>query len=243
VSLTITVLGASGTYPAPGTACSGYLLRSDSTTVWLDCGSGSLSNLQRHLPLTDLDGIVCTHCHPDHWMELPLALNALRYGLGARDAAIPLYWTAGTAKLFSSVSHPPEPTFAPEVVDESSQIRVGDIDFRFSRTDHPVETLAVRAESRGRVIAYSSDTGDDWELSSLGSGIDLALVEATLDEADSGTVQHLTASQAGHQAARAGVASLVITHLAPGSDTDARVREASEAFGGPVTAARTDERY
>ena len=244
MTLTITVLGASGTYPAPGTACSGYLLRSDTTTVWLDCGSGTLANLQRHVPLTDVDGIVCTHSHPDHWLELPLAVNALRYGLDRRDARIPLYWTAGTAELFSAVSgHAPDPTLASEVVDGSAEVRIGDIDIRFSRTDHPVETLAVRADADGRAIAYSSDTGDGWDLAALGPGIDLAVVEATLDEAEADRVQHLTARQAGAQAARAGVAGLVLTHLAPGSDPHARVAEASEAFDGPVAVARTDERY
>lgn len=242
--LTITVLGASGTYPAPSTACSGYLLRTASTTVWLDCGSGTLANLQRHVPLTDVDGIVCSHSHPDHWLELPLAVNALRYGMHRPDAGVPLYWTAETAELFNWVSgHPPEPTFRPEVVDESSLVRIGDIDIRFSRTDHPVETLAVRADAGGRSVAYSSDTGNAWELASLGPGIDVAVVEATLDEADADIVQHLTARQAGSQATRAGVAGLVLTHLAPGSDPDARVAEASAAFDGPVAVARIDERY
>ena len=242
--MTITVLGASGTYPAPGTACSGYLVRTATTAVWLDCGSGSLANLQRHVALADLDGIVCSHVHPDHWLELPLAVNALRYGLGRPRAGIPLYWTAETAGLFVRVSgRPPEPTFTAQVVDESSRVDIGDIAFRFSRTDHPVETLAVRADAGGRSIAYSSDTGNGWELSSLGEGIDLAVVEATLDETDADAVQHLTARQAGAQAARAGVAGLVLTHLAPGADPAARMAEAATAFDGPVAVASINERY
>ena len=244
MSLTITVLGASGTYPAPGTACSGYLLRSTSTSVWLDCGSGSLANLQRHVDLVDLDGVICSHSHPDHWLELPLAVNALRYGLDRFDAHLPLYWTAGTAELFGIVSgRPPTPTFEPQVIDERSTVTIGDIDFSFSRTDHPVETLAVRADAEGRSIAYSADTGNGWDLASLGEGIDLAIVEATLDEDEAGKVQHLTASEAGAQATRAGVAGLVLTHLAPGSDPDARAAAAASAYDGPITVARIDERY
>ena len=243
MTLTITVLGTSGTYPAPGTACSGYLLRTASTAIWLDCGTGTLSNLQRHVPLTDLDGIVCTHSHPDHWLELPVAVNALRYGLGSPMAGLPLFWTRQTEDLFRTVSGKPQPTFLATVIDETSTVRIGDVDLSFSRTDHPVETLAVRADAGGRSIAYSSDTGDGWELSSLGPGIDVALVEATLDEDEAGRVQHLTAAQAGGQAARAGVAGLVLTHLAPGSDPEARRTAAAAAFGGPVTVARPDERY
>ena len=47
--LTLTVLGCSGTYAAPGGACSGYLVRSASTTLAVDLGSGTLANLQRHV--------------------------------------------------------------------------------------------------------------------------------------------------------------------------------------------------
>lgn len=242
--LELTVLGASGTFPAAGTACSGYLVRTPTTVVWLDCGTGTLANLQEHVSLADLDGIVVSHSHPDHWLELPVAVNALRYGLGHPNAGIPLYWTAATAELFNVVSgHPPEPTFRSEVIDASARVTIGDIEFRFSRTDHPVETLAVRADAGGRSLAYSADTGNGWELSSLGTGIGLAVVEASLDEADVDVVQHLTARQAGSQAARAGVAGLLLTHLVPGSDPATRKAEAATAYDGPIAVAQTHERY
>lgn len=243
MSLAVTILGCSGTYAGPGGACSGYLVQSPTTNLWLDCGPGSFANLQRHLDLGDLDGIVCSHSHPDHWAELPVAANALRYGVDRFDAGIPLVWTAETARFFAAVSHrPPEPTFASIVVDETSKVRIGDIDFAFSRTHHPVETLAVRADSGGSSIAYSADTGDDWSLASLGTDIDLAFVEATLDE-PSQEIQHLTAMQAGTKATEAGVAALVLTHLAPGSDPEARSAEAANAFDGPIAVAEIDERY
>lgn len=242
MSLAVTILGCSGTYAGAGGACSGYLLQSGSTNIWLDCGPGTLANLQRHIDLVDLHGIVCTHSHPDHWAELPVVANALRYGVGRFDAELPLVWTTETAQMFSAVSHrPPDPTFVSTVVDEGSRVTIGDIDLSFSQTDHPVETLAVRADSGGSSIAYSADTGNDWSLASLGEGIDLALVEATMDAESE--VQHLTAAQAGSQAREAGVAALVLTHLAPGSDPDARRREAAAAFDGPIAVAEIDERY
>lgn len=245
--LTVTVLGCSGTYAGPGGACSGYLLRTATTSVWMDCGAGSLSNLQRHVSLLDLDGIVVSHSHPDHWLELPVVLNAVRYGLGAPDLGLPLLWTARTAEQFAAIAADPAPTFAPRVIDERSTATIGDIDLRFSRTDHPVETLAIRAEHAGRSIVYTADTGDGWRLTSLGSDIDemidLAIVEATLDESEQDVVQHLTASQAGRQAAEAGVASLLLTHLAPGSDPDARRADAARAYAGPIEVAEIDGTY
>ena len=44
----LTVLGCSGSYSAPPAgACSGYLLRDGDTAIWMDCGNGSFTNLQR----------------------------------------------------------------------------------------------------------------------------------------------------------------------------------------------------
>jgi ribonuclease BN (tRNA processing enzyme) len=242
--LSVTVLGCSGTYAGPGGACSGYLLRTATTTIWMDCGAGSLANIQRHVPLLELDGIVVSHSHPDHWLELPVLLNAVRYGLDAPDLGLPLLWTARTAQHFAAVAADPAPTFAPRVIDERSTATIGDIDLSFSRTDHPVETLAIRADHEGRSVVYSADTGDDWRLASfgpdIGRTIDLAIVEATLEEPQQDVVQHLTASQAGRQAAEAGVASLLLTHLAPGSDPDARRADAARAYDGPIEVAEID---
>jgi ribonuclease BN (tRNA processing enzyme) len=48
----LTVLGCSGSYGAPaGGACSGYLVRTAGAALWLDCGNGTLANLQRHITL------------------------------------------------------------------------------------------------------------------------------------------------------------------------------------------------
>lgn len=242
--LSVTILGCSGTYAGAGGACSGYLLRTATTSIWMDCGAGSLANVQRHVPLLELDGIVVSHSHPDHWLELPVLLNALRYGVGAPDLGLPLLWTARTAEQFAAIAAAPEPTFAPRVIDERSTATIGDIDLSFSRTDHPVETLAIRAEHGGRSIVYSADTGDAWRLASLGADIgrtiDLAIVEATLDESEADVVQHLTASQAGRQAAEADVATLVLTHLAPGSDPGARRNDAARVYDGPIEVAEID---
>ena len=51
----LTVLGASGGFPAPGGATSGYLLSYDDRNILIDCGSGVLGNLFRFIRLDQLD--------------------------------------------------------------------------------------------------------------------------------------------------------------------------------------------
>ena len=59
------ILGNNGPYPAPGGACSGYLLTSDSgnTRLLIDCGTGVLNRLLDECPPKDLDAVVLSHLH------------------------------------------------------------------------------------------------------------------------------------------------------------------------------------
>ncbi|HDH03274.1 MAG TPA: MBL fold metallo-hydrolase, partial [Actinobacteria bacterium] len=47
MSLSATVLGFSGSYAERGGACSGYLVESSEARFWVDCGAGTLANLQK----------------------------------------------------------------------------------------------------------------------------------------------------------------------------------------------------
>jgi ribonuclease BN (tRNA processing enzyme) len=245
-SLDVTVLGCNGTYAAPGGACTGYLVRGAGQSVLLDCGPGTLANLQRYLDPRALDAIVITHCHPDHWVELPVLRNVLKWVL-RRDEPLAVFTTSKTWQMATAVSDDSMlDTFVPTIVKDGSDAQIGAQRWRFSRTDHPVETLAVRVDAGGRSFAFSSDTGPAWSLASLsdGDGIDLALVESTfVDATYPGEVQHLTARLAGLTARAAGVRRLVLTHLMPGEDPEAHLAEARASFGGSVSVADIDERY
>jgi ribonuclease BN (tRNA processing enzyme) len=228
VGLTLTVLGASGSYPGAGQACSGYLVRSETTTLWLDCGSGSLANLQRHVALLDIDAIAISHEHPDHSGDLAGCYVASKYYLGRQRLPVFAPTSVRTAAYYAD-----EPLAWCDVAD-GRQERIGDLTLTFSRTDHGPETLAVRVDGAGRSLGYSADSGPRWSLSALGPGLDLALCEATYLQNLEGKAQHMSGRQAGESAREAGAARLVVTHAEPGVDRAAVAAEAAETFGAPV---------
>jgi ribonuclease BN (tRNA processing enzyme) len=234
--LTLTVLGCSGTYAGPGGACSGYLVRSAATTLVVDLGSGTLANLQRHVDIAELDAVVLSHEHPDHWLDLPLLRNAMRYVLDLAD--LPVYGTAGTARLAEAVISEVAPTLQWTVVDGASTVAIGDLDVRFGRTDHPVETLAVRVDGGGRSLLYSADTGSGWDPRPLGDGVDVLLSEASLPAVEEDRFEHLSGRQAGAYAAALDAGRLVLTHIAPGVDRDEQRRAAAGEYAGPIEVAR-----
>ena len=244
MGLSLRVLGCSGSFAAPGGACTGFIVQSDAAEVWLDAGPGTFGNMQRHTSLAALDAVVITHEHPDHWLELPVVASALRY-YQPRDP-LPLYTTEGTAACLTQLcSGPPEPIpFDITIVSDGDEVQIGDQHWTFSRTDHYVETMAPRIDAAGRSLAFSADTGPGWGFAALGEGIDVALCESTFlhNRADEG-ILHLSARQAGEIAAAAGVGRLVLTHITPGDDPETYAVEAAEAFGRDVELAHVDAVY
>lgn len=248
MGLGITVLGCSGTWASAASACSGYLVDDGTTRIWLDCGPGTMVAIQQHCALTEVDAVVVSHEHPDHCGELPIIRNAYRHGLGRRD--VPLYAPGGVfAVLESAVGRRGiTPAFLPKLIGDRSVAQVGGLRLTFSRTDHPVETLAVRVDDvagGSGAVAYSADTADGWSISALGDGIDVAVVEATFldDDPTEGRAVHRTARQTGEDARRAGIGRLVVTHVPPNGDGEAVRAEAAEAFGGPTELATPHQRY
>jgi ribonuclease BN (tRNA processing enzyme) len=232
-SFSLTVLGSDGSYPGPGGACSGYLVRAGAHCTWLEAGPGTLANLQLYVPLERLDAAVVSHSHADHRSDLESLYVALRYFVG-RDH-FPVYVPEGVHEDMRGEQF--DSTFDWRVVSDGESAMLGPARWTWCRTDHPVETLAARAEMAGRSLGYSADTGPGWELAELGEGLTLALVEASLTQAAEGTMQHLSARQAGTAAARAGAERLVLTHIAPGLDRERAREEAQAAFGATVEVA------
>jgi len=227
--LSLTVLGCDGSWPGAGGACSGYLVRSATTTVLLDAGPGTLANLQRAIDPAILDAVVVSHHHPDHWTDLHGLATLARFG--PVGIVLDVHAPAGLGEA-AGLAGSPELRWHP--VTGGDRVAIGDLTCRFRRTDHEGETLAVRVDGGGRSLGYSADTGPGWELSALGTGLDLVLCEATYTSADEGRLRHLSGRQAGGQARRAAARRLVVTHRWPTVDAGTLVAEAEAAFGGPV---------
>lgn len=225
------VLGCDGSYAGPGGACSGYLLTTARERVWIDTGTGTLGRVQRHVPLQDLTALVVTHEHPDHCGELPVLRNALKYLLEV--SGMPVMTTEGTRRLIDHVSGGAAPTFAWDVVRDGDERQVGDLRLRFIRTDHPVETMAVRIDHPAGSIAYTADTGkglDGRRLDPDGTGVDLLVVEASMSPELEDRVQHLSGAQAARIAKQAGARRVLVTHVAPGDDPEQRRSEVEAAL-------------
>jgi ribonuclease BN (tRNA processing enzyme) len=230
VTFSITVLGSSGMFATLERACAGYLVEVDGKKIVLDCGAGTWRNLLNHVDETSIDGVVLTHRHPDHVSDLFQIFHARRYGHEAPLENIPLWAPAETLDRLTSFATELDQAFDVRPVAAGDTVQLDGADFRFFSMAHPPDTVGVRIEADGAVLAYSSDTGPTGDLEGLATAADLFLCEATLQGSDEWE-GHMTASQAGEAAARAGVKKVVLTHLPPSKDPGLSLSQAHRTRG------------
>ena len=236
----LTVVGCSPAWPNPGSAHSGYLVTSDGRRVLLDCGPGVLSSwLARDA--APLDAIVLSHTHFDHVADLiPLGF-AHEFGLAADWKPPALFAPPGGAAQLTGLSEASGPggdhlTACGLTLNEyapGEELTIGDAQLTFRALVHPGTSHAIRIEADGAALVYSGDTALTPALGEHAAGADLLLSEATALPASE---FHLPAGEAGRSARESGCAALLLTHL----DVRERIpalRQAREAFGGPVAAA------
>jgi ribonuclease BN (tRNA processing enzyme) len=255
----VTVLGKSPSWQDAGGACSGYLLRDGDTAVLIDCGNGVFGKLRQYIDYVDVDAVLISHLHADHFLDLVPFAYALTYAPRQQPVPVPP-WPGTDTPARPRLLAPPgarqafrrvggawgsedliENAFRLEEYEESARPEVGSLRFEFRSVPHFTETFAVSVTSSngsGR-LAYGADTSPSKELCEFVKGCDLLLIEATLPRPErTGVRGHLTPSEAGQHARAAGAKRVVITHISDELDHTWARTEASNAFGGPVQVAR-----
>ena len=222
----------------------------------VDIGPGTVAQLLRLYNPWELDAVVISHMHTDHFLDLV----TMRYSFPWKDEASPklkvflppgateqmehLALGAGLpdyfARSFAFVEH-----------DGAAAIEVGDLRFEPTSTIHFVPTWGFRmaargvGENKGRAIGYSADSSPTPNLDILADGTDLFICEAALRKVSDDAPPperrgHLVPEEAGEVAQRGGVGRLVLTHLPVNSDGGSwAVTQAGTTFEGPVELADT----
>ena len=254
----LTVLGKSPAWQDVGGACSGYLLEEGDTSVLVDCGNGVFGKLRERIDYVDLTGVVISHLHADHFLDLVPYSYALTYA--PRQQPVPVDRWPGTDHPARPELHIPpggqeafrrvagvwgnedliENAFTMSEYDPDGEVEIGSVRIRFQRVPHFTETFAMSIASSngsGRIV-YGADCSPTHALENFGHGADLILIEATLPRPErTGMRGHLTPSEAGDHARGAGAKRLVLVHISDELDAKWARDEAAQAFGGPVEVA------
>lgn len=226
-------------------AASSYLVVDKDTHVLLDCGSGAHSLLQEMNAIPELNAIVISHMHHDHYLDLfPLANTLVKHSLRVK-----LYVPSGDGpSLLGQIAdllYPGDGRFgkAFELIEYGGEdeLTVGELRFTFRETIHPAVCYAARMTNGSRTLVYSADSEYFPELGRFAEGADLLLCEATSLHEHHG---HMTGEQAGRIAAEAKAGRLVLTHLRHDENVNEQIRlEARKVYSGVVDLAAAGAEY
>ncbi|MBA2299258.1 MAG: MBL fold metallo-hydrolase [Chloroflexi bacterium] len=222
--LRVTVLGYGTAVPHEATPAAGYLVRWGDTNLLLDVGQGVVRTLQGALGPHALTGIVISHMHADHYLDLVGLRYLYPWGEPAHDP-LPVYLPpGGRARLDALAVAISEragffyDAFVVREYDPDAGLTVGDLRVRFVKGRHYVPAWGVVIDAPdGSRLAYTGDTGPSSSVEEAVRGADLLLVESSIVSAgDDGRERgHLTADEAIALARNAQARSALLVHYAP----------------------------
>lgn len=248
----LTVIGCAGSFPAPDSPCSAYLVEAEGFKLLIDFGSGSLGNLQNFINPHDLDAVILTHLHADHFFDACPYAVMRRYAPTGPYEPLRVYGPENThQRLVDAYGGEGEHRCAglTDVYDvhtlKPSTFDLGPFSITVDRVTHPVETFGVRLEYLGRSLTYSSDTGPSAALDRLAAHCDVLLAEAAYtEERENPKGVHLTGKEAGECATKAGAGRLLLTHLVHSwGSAETALSEARQSYTGPVEVVRPGAVY
>lgn len=257
------VLGSVSPYCKGTKNCPGYLVTTGNNKILLDCGNGSLSNL--NLP-TDLENlsVIISHLHKDHYGDL-LSLGYASYvyrNIGYLDERIKVYLPE--PDYYKSIEHGVDSdgwdtsrTVDKKIIDSEflenfgdehflefitykpdTTLTIGDANISFKKNPHQIKTYSTKIKENGDLFVYSADTGYKGNtLETFADQADLLLCESTFIKGQTRlTDNHLYAHEAGKIASTANVEQLVLTHFFPEVDPNIYVEEAKQFFENTIAA-------
>ncbi len=192
----------------------------------MDLGNGALAQLQKHIPLAQIDAIVLTHLHFDHISDVQILGYALAQLQARREyeRKIRLYLPKTPERVAGLFALP---LF--DICYLSDDLEVGEAGMRlvFASMMHPVEAYAVLAEEEGKCLLYSGDTAQNKTVAELAEMADFALLDAALLEAEVGPgASHMSVKEACEIGRFAG--KLALTHHSPFHTREQICQEAAE---------------
>jgi ribonuclease BN (tRNA processing enzyme) len=243
----LTILGGSAAGPNPGQGCSGYLVESGTTRVVVDLGPGTFPELRRYVDYRLLNGVVLSHGHLDHFLDILTLRYALAYNPIAAVRPLPLWLPPGglalLARLAQAILDHPDideflSVFDANQYEPDASLTIGELDFHFHPTVHYVPCWAMRISNGvDGDLFYTADTGPAANLAAVATGSHLIIAEGTdrgISHEPYESRGHMTPAEAGALARDAGANILVLSHLWVEDDPFRAVKEASQIFGGPV---------
>jgi len=226
----LTVLGAGPAYTdRPGALGSSYLVEADGAALLLDAGQGVFPSLIARVEPSRLRGIVISHLHPDHWIDLVPLRHYLRYEFSP-GRRLTVHAPGDLAGRLDAANG--EPGFTASAFDVvplvSGSTTIEPFVVEARPVTHTAESHAVRVSTvagpDGPGLVYSGDCGRAMDLAPLVRPGDVLLVEVSFGPGPVPVDElHLDGRAVAELAAATDPGRILLTHLQMGYDPAATI--------------------
>ena len=102
MSMQLTIVGCSGSYPGPDSPASCYLVQAEhegrTWNILMDLGNGALGALHRYVDPLDIDAVFLSHLHADHCIDMTSYYVLRKYHPSGEQEPLPVWGPRRTAR-------------------------------------------------------------------------------------------------------------------------------------------------
>jgi len=177
-------------------------------------GNGSLAKLQNICDLSEINIIIISHLHFDHFADLipyKYAIETMKY-FGNNIKKVKLFIPTVPQWIYSEIAS--NDVFSICYMQDGLTEKINAVELHFFEVKHSVPSFAVRITYQNKTFAYSSDSECCNSLVKAAENADLFLCESSLTSSMKQLHGiHMNAFESGALAKEAKVKKLLLTHL------------------------------
>lgn len=189
---TFQVLGSGDAFASGGRLHSCFYLKTDTTGILIDCGATVLTSLKQHgVQLDDIDTVLISHFHGDHYGGLPYFLLAC--GVHGRTKPLTIVTPEGGKQRIEALLallYPKTDTWRSldlhfvEFRQSASSLNISEARVRAYPVYHSEASKphGLRIEINGKIIGYSGDTSWTPALVDIAQDADLFVCECNFHD-------------------------------------------------------------
>jgi len=235
------VLGSGTGIPSLRRGSPSLLVLSDSSTLSIDSGPGSLREMLKvGVTYRDIDILLYTHLHPDHTADLVPTLFASNYGDLPREKDFLCMGGDGFSaffeklgKLYGSWIEPQSYHLTIKEISRETML-YRDLKIFSKPMAHISGSVGYRIEFRdGKSITISGDTDYCKNIIDLAFEVDLLVLECSFPDGKK-VEGHLTPSLAGRIGLESHCKKLLLTHLYPVCDQFNILDQCKQVYPGQI---------